>query len=104
MTDSELKQKIENSDMLIVYFSTPDCNVCKILRPEVEKVVSALQSVEFLYVDTSSHPMVSGQFVVFAVPTVSLFIDGKEAKRWSRHVSVNEILVVLERYIDLFKK
>ena len=99
MTDSEILQKIEKSKQIIAYFSYPTCNVCKTLRPKVEELVGSYSMVEFLYIDTQIHPTVSGQNMVFAVPTIILFVGGKEAKRWSRHLSVREIKEELERWL-----
>ena len=104
MTEDEILKMIDNTNLLIAYFSTPDCSVCKVLRPEVERVVSTFPSVQFLYIDTSQHPMASGQYVVFAVPTIILFINGREKRRWSRHVSVQDIQVDLEQYVNLLNQ
>jgi len=101
MTDSEILQKIEQSKLLVAYFSYPECNVCKTLRPKVEELVADYDGLEFIYIDTHLHPMVSGQNMVFAVPTVVLFLDGKDAKRWSRHLSLQEIKDGLDRYYEL---
>lgn len=101
MTDSEIFQKINESKLIVAYFSYPECNVCKTLRPKVEELVADYDGLEFIYIDTHLYPKVSGQNMVFAVPTVVLFLDGKDVKRWSRHLSLQEIKDGLDRYFDL---
>ena len=83
-------QKIKSAPSLVVYFSTPTCNVCKVLRPKVEGLVREYPGVEFLYVDSSSAPAVAGQHVVFAVPTIVLFMEGRELRRFSRNLSLDD--------------
>ncbi|NOY58979.1 MAG: thioredoxin family protein [Calditrichaeota bacterium] len=101
MTESQIFQKINESKLLLAYFSYPECNVCKTLRPKVEELVAGYDGLEFIYIDTHLFPMVSGQNMVFAVPTVVLFLDGKDVKRWSRHLSLQEIEDGLDRYYEL---
>ncbi len=101
MTDSDIFQKINQSKFLVAYFSYPECSVCKTLRPKVQDIVSDYDGPEFLYIDTHLYPKASGQNMVFAVPTIVLFREGKEEKRWSRHLSLQEIKDGLDRYFDL---
>lgn len=90
-------EKIRNAPMLLAYFSTPQCNVCEVLRPKVEELLKEYPSVEFLFVDSISHPAVSGQHLVFAAPTIILFMDGREMQRYSRNLAMYD----LERALDL---
>ncbi|MFA6234426.1 MAG: thioredoxin family protein [Bacteroidota bacterium] len=90
-------EKIRSAPMLLAYFSTPQCNVCKVLRPKVEELLKEYPSVEFLYVDSISHPAVSGQHLVFAAPTIILFMDGCEMQRYGRNLAMD----ALERALDL---
>jgi thioredoxin-like negative regulator of GroEL len=86
--EERILQKIRSAQSLVVYFSTPTCNVCKVLRPKVEQLVGEHPGVEFLYVDSSLFPAVAGQHVVFAVPTLVLFMEGREQRRFSRNLSI----------------
>ncbi len=100
MKEKDILQKIETSALLVVYFSYPECSVCKTLRPKVEKLVADFPRAEFLYVDTHLNPEVSGQHLVFTVPTIALFSGGKEMKRLSRHFSMGELESALERFSE----
>lgn len=101
MDENEILEKINRTPLLISYFSYPECNVCRVLRPKVEQMVSELSGTTFLYVDTHTYRQISGQFIVFAVPTIIIFHYGKELKRVSRHISVSELRNYLERMIQL---
>lgn len=75
----------------LLYFSTPDCNVCSVLRPQVETLIEEYPRWSFQYIDISKSPEISGQFLVFAVPTLIMMVDGKEATRFSRHISMGDL-------------
>lgn len=77
--------------MLLAYFSTPQCNVCKVLRPKVEELLTEYPGVDFLYVNSTAHPEVSGQHLVFAAPTIVLFMDGREMRRFSRNLAMEDL-------------
>ena len=97
MKSSELFEKIEKTLNMLVYFSFPGCSVCVALLPKIEKLVKSITGVEFLYVNTHETPEVSGQYLVFTVPTVILFSKGAEQKRWSRIFSVEDVEFALNR-------
>ena len=95
-TSEQHFETIRGRDALVAYFSTPDCNVCKVLRPKVEQMVAAHEGIDFLYIDSARHPDVAGQHVVFAVPTIILFMNGREMRRFSRNLSLDDLERSLE--------
>ncbi len=97
MTTSPLRDKIKQAPLLVAYFSYPECSVCQVLRPKVEALVADRPGVDFLYINTHEHSEVSGQYLVFSVPTIIIFGEGHEYKRFSRHFSVHELEDFLDR-------
>lgn len=91
LTSEEIFRIIRSEALLVVYFSTPECTVCKVLRPKVEHMVTEYPEIRFLYVDSSRHPDVAGQHIVFAVPTIILFSEGREMRRFSRNLSLDDL-------------
>lgn len=89
-SEEKVLTHIRTSERLVAYFTTPTCTVCKVLRPKVEQLVAEKDGVEFLYVDSSRYPAVAGQHVVFAVPTIILFMEGREMRRFSRNLSMDD--------------
>jgi len=82
---------VRSERALVTYFSTTECQVCKVLRPKVERMVAEHTGIRFLYVDSALHPEVTGQHLVFAVPTIILFSDGREMRRFSRNLSLDDL-------------
>lgn len=99
MTPQEeiILEQLRASPAVVAYISTPECNVCKVLRPRVEAETGARKGVEFLYIDSAEFPAVAAQHMVFAVPTVLIFIEGKEYRRFSRNISLDDFAAALDR-------
>ncbi|KAA3614985.1 MAG: thioredoxin [Calditrichaeota bacterium] len=92
---------LKNHPIVISYFSTPQCSVCKVLRPKIEKLIENYNEVVFKYIDTTKQPELAGQYSIFAVPSILIFVEGKESKRLSRNFSVSEVHQFLERMTRL---
>ncbi|PLX32197.1 MAG: thioredoxin [Ignavibacteria bacterium] len=95
--ETEILERLRKSKAVAAYFSTPTCNVCKVLRPKVEGMVRQTGGIEFVYVDSEQYPAAAGQHMVFAVPTIILFMDGREMRRYSRNLALDD----LERSLGL---
>jgi len=90
-------------DGVLLYFSTPQCRVCKVLKPKIHDMLQEhYPKIEMHYVDTEKIPEASGHFSVFAAPTIILFLDGKEFIRQSRNIGVMELATHIERPYSLF--
>ena len=96
------KFQTENEATLI-YFSTPQCNVCKVLKPKlIDFVNSEFPKIKMGYVDSESLPEVAAQNRVFTVPTILVFLDGKEFIRKSRNINLGEFENEIERPYSMF--
>lgn len=85
------------------YLSTPECNVCKVLKPKVvEMIENEFPGMSFCYVDLNNAKEISGQLSVFSVPTILVYFDGKESIRASRNVHLEELREQIERYYNMF--
>jgi len=101
-TIQNIQNTIDNNLAVMVYFSAPTCNVCHALKP---KLMDALESnfKEFKVesVDISVEDDIAPHFGVFAIPTVLVFLDGKEFLRKSRHMSVDEVIQEIKRPYEI---
>jgi len=78
----------------MLYFSAPTCNVCHALKP---KLLDAFKEFKIISIDVSVEQETAAHFNVFAIPTVLIFLDGREFIRKSRHMSVDEVVREIER-------
>ena len=93
---------IKENMAVMVYFSAPTCNVCHALKPKLlEAVDENFDKFKIVSVDVSLSQDVSAHFSVFAIPTVLIFLDGKEFLRKSRHMSVDEVVREIKRPYEI---
>jgi len=92
----------KSNKAICFYLSTPDCNVCKVLKPKViEMVESDFPEMSFCYVDLNEAKEISGQLSVFSVPTILVYFEGKETIRASRNMHLEELREQIERYYNM---
>ena len=87
----ELQHVVDQEDVVLVYFSHEQCNVCKVLKPKIaELLASDYPRIKMSYADTVKHPEIAAQHSIFAVPTILIFFAGKESIRKSRTIGIDE--------------
>jgi thioredoxin 1 len=97
-----LQRVLEADEGILLYFSTPQCNVCKVLRPKLIALFEEhYPEISHYYIDITEAPEISGQYGVFAVPTILVFLDGKEFIRKSRNFSPAELIEEVRRPWEL---
>ncbi len=102
-TYEEYKIFIENNEGALVYFSTPQCNVCKTLKPKIiEFIKTEFPKIKLGYVNTIDVKEAAAQNSIFAVPTILVFLEGKEFLRKSRNISIAEFRQELARPYSMF--
>lgn len=99
---NDLIKLVEESPAVCFYLSTPECNVCKVLKPKViEMLMKDFPKIEFHYVDLNEAKEIAGQLSVFAVPTILIFFDGKEIIRASRNIHIEKLRELINRYYKM---
>ncbi len=97
-TLEELQELIQNQIGVLVYFSTPTCNVCHALKPKIAKEFEEnFPKIKQVFIDSSLTPEIPAHFNIFSVPTILVFLDGREFARESRNVSVPVLVGNIQR-------
>ena len=101
-TIENIENTIKENLAVMVYFSAPTCNVCHALKP---KLLDALETnfndFKVESVDISVEEDIAPHFGIFSIPTVLIFLDGKEFLRKSRHMSVDEVIREIKRPYEI---
>ncbi|HEY9190081.1 MAG TPA: thioredoxin family protein [Sulfurovum sp.] len=98
MTLEALQNTIKNEVGVLLYFSGEHCNVCHALRPKFKEVFDAnFPLLKQIYLDAHENLEISVHFRVFSVPTMIVFLDGKEFAREGRSVSMHQLTEKLKR-------
>ena len=101
-TIENIQLSIKENLAVMVYFSAPTCNVCHALKPKLmEALKTNFKEFKVESVDISVEEDIAPHFDVFAIPTVLVFLDGKEFLRKSRHMSVDEVIREIKRPYDI---
>ncbi|MBA1432737.1 MAG: thioredoxin family protein [Epsilonproteobacteria bacterium] len=101
-TIENIEKTIKENMAVMLYFSAPTCNVCHALKPKLLEAIEAnFQAFEIISIDVSSEQETAAHFNVFAIPTVLIFLDGREFVRKSRHMSVDELVREIKRPYEI---
>jgi len=98
MSLEALEEMIRSEAGVLLYFSGENCNVCHALRPKFKETFDThFPAIRQLYLDAHENPEISAHFQVFSVPTMIVFLDGREFAREGRNVSLHQLTARLER-------
>ena len=84
-THDDLRAWVREHPKALVYLSTGTCETANAVRPMVLELFEG-GDWDMVEVDTNLSPDIGGQLLVFTHPTILLFGDGREFKRFSRHI------------------
>jgi len=98
----DLENLIKEEMGVLLYFSTPTCNVCKALKPKIKKSFEEnFPLIKQIYIDSSKNPQIPASMQIFSVPTIVVFLDGKEFARESRNISVDLFVDKIKRPYEI---
>ena len=88
--------------LCVVYFSGPGCAVCKQLKPKLfELLDEAFPQLGTAQVDCSEEQSLAVDQGVFTIPTLLVFIEGRETQRYARSFSPAQVAAELRRPYQL---
>jgi thioredoxin-like negative regulator of GroEL len=98
----EIQDIIKAEVGVLLYFSGENCSVCHALRPKFKELFDKeFSQIKQIYLDAHNNPQISANFQVFAVPTMLVFLDGREFIREGRAVSMYQLQQKLLRPYDI---
>ncbi len=98
MNLEELQHMIKKEVGVLLYFSGEHCNVCHALRPKVKELFEReFPEIKQLFLDAHEHMEIASHFGVLSLPTMIVFLDGREFMREGRTVSLHQLSQKLQR-------
>ena len=91
---------IANSRPILVDFWAKWCMPCRMLAPVLEKFADAHASIAMAKVDTDAEPGLASQYQIFSVPTLIMFVQGREVHRISGALNPNELEVAFRPWLQ----
>jgi thiol-disulfide isomerase/thioredoxin len=99
---SALNNRIDQEKAILVYFYNDDCPPCIALRPKVEQLmVHFFPRMKLEFINSKSNPAIPVAFNVFSNPSLLIFFEGKEFKRFSKYISIKELEEAILKYYTL---
>jgi len=99
----ELNRYISTKKAVLIYFSGENCSVCKDLKPKIENaIVNNFPKIEIYEVKSDLYKEIASSFSVFSIPTILVYFDSKEFKRYGRNISIYQFIEELKRPYTLF--
>ena len=98
MTLEQVQQTIREEVGVLLYFSGEHCNVCHALRPKFREVFDKeFPQLKQIYLDAEEYREIALQYEVLSLPTMLVFLDGREFVREGRSVSLHQLTEQLKR-------
>jgi len=99
----DFKHILENEAMIMVYFSSEYCNVCKALYPKIESLIkNEFPQIKLIKLLAKDCKEIFGQNQIFSIPTVIVYFNGKEYIRKVRNFSVTMLKQEISKPYNLF--
>lgn len=100
-TLDEVKNFVNSGRMRLLYLSRPACGVCTALKPKIISIIDEFREFKGAYVDMDKIPESAGEYSIFTIPGILVFIDGKEMIREARFVSAEELESRIDRFYHM---
>lgn len=85
---AELQAFIHSNRFSFLFVSRKTCGVCHALLPQVEIMLQAFPEIKLAHLDADAVQEVAGTLMIFTVPVLLLYVDGKEYIREARFVHI----------------
>jgi len=95
-------QILTEYEIVLVYFSGYNCNVCKAMFPKIEQLLNQYPKIKLIKLFNEENPEIFGQNQILSIPTVIIYFEGKEFIRKIRNFSIEELAQELNRPYSLF--
>lgn len=97
----QVRKTIQEDDLVVMLFSDLGCNVCLAITPDLDDMAERYPLAKFMTADVEVIKALVGEHLIFVYPTIVVFAQGKETKRFERVFSMADIEETVDRYYHM---
>lgn len=97
---NDIKDFIKENKFVMLYFSSEGCNVCDDILPRLKELLKKHSKIVNGQVEIQNMPSVASVFGVFTIPTIIIYLEGKEIVRQSRYINFLELKEKIKRFSE----
>ena len=98
----EILEILKTSKAVMLYFASTNCSVCEVLRPKIEMNISLnFPKMKQYYINSNQNLDIASFFNIFSSPTILVFFEGKEFKRYGRNISLDIFNSEIKRLYEM---
>ncbi len=98
INDFDAIKPIVDSEFAMIIAKTHACSTCKMITAHLQNTIKDFDALNVYEVYVDDLEEFRGEYVVFSVPTVLIFSEGKELLRESRFIDTNKINRLIDAY------
>lgn len=98
----EMESKIREDQLVLFFISRPECGVCTVLKKKVLEFTSTIKGLKTYYINLNNDESIAGQFSIFTIPAILLYVNEKEYVREARYISMDLLENSINRILDQF--
>lgn len=84
-------------------FTGDRCSICTVIKPKLEALLNTYDSISFKTLKTAEEPIAAASHSVFSVPTLLIFAEGKEYRRYHGSFATQTVKDDLDRLVALME-
>tara|TARA_B110000285_G_C14958372_1_gene530363 strand:- start:76 stop:393 length:318 start_codon:yes stop_codon:yes gene_type:complete len=99
MSELNILEEIQSQAATALYFKGERCSVCSVLEPKIKALLET-EFPKFTFIsvpESEGSNELTAQLRIFNVPTLILFLEGKEFLRTGRNTSIMELAKQIRR-------
>ena len=100
-SNEEVKNMINENELVILYFSNKVCGACEAIRSKIERILKSYSKVKSIELEGEKQIELAAINNVFSFPLIILFVNGKETIRVGRNIDLFEFENIIKRYYEM---
>ena len=98
----EILEILKTSKAVMLYIRATNCGVCQVLKPKIEDEISKkFSQIKQYYINSNQNLDIASFFNIFSSPTILVFFEGKEFKRYGRNISLDIFNSEIKRLYEM---